>query len=142
VRGSYILLIELPKAQIISVGRLKTVSFPGGYYAYVGSAMGGIKGRLGRHLGRNKKTHWHIDYLLEKAPVNEAIICETDDRAECAIARALGAQFDAIPRFGSSDCKCDSHLFLASEEIKPKIMAMLNSMNLRPRLLGIDQIET
>ena len=142
MRGSYILLIELPKAQTISVGKLKTVLFSRGYYAYVGSAMGGIKGRLGRHLGTNKKTHWHIDYLLEKATVDEAIVCESENRTECVIAQALGAQFDTIPGFGSSDCKCHSHLFLAGEEMKPKIMEMLDSMNLRFRLLGVNQIET
>ena len=142
VRGSYILLIKLPEAQMISVGGLKTIYFPRGHYAYVGSAMGGIKGRLGRHLRENKKRYWHIDYLLEKASVDEAIVCETEDRAECKIARVLGAQFDCIPSFGSSDCKCQSHLFLAGEEMKPKIMKTLNSMNLRPRPLEFDQIET
>jgi Uri superfamily endonuclease len=142
VRGSYILLIKLREAQTISVGRLKTVSFPRGYYAYVGSAMGGIIGRLNRHFGTNKKTHWHIDYLLEKASVDEVIICETEDRAECAIAQALGAQFDNIPGFGSSDCKCQSHLFFNCKEMKLKIMAILDSINLRHILLGVDQIET
>jgi len=142
VRGSYILLIKLPEAQMVSIGRLKTIYFPRGHYAYVGSAMGGIKGRLGRHLRENKKRYWHIDYLLDKASIDEAIVCETGERAECEIARALGAQFDCIPNFGSSDCKCQSHLFLAGEEMKPKIMKTLNSMNLRPRLLEFDQIET
>jgi len=138
MRGSYVLLIELPKAQMISVGRLKAIYFPRGYYAYVGSAMGGIKGRLGRHLGTNKKIHWHIDYLLEKASINGAIVCETEDRAECAIVQALGAQFDAIPSFGSSDCRCHSHLFFASGEMKPKIMEILDSLRMRSRLLGVD----
>lgn len=138
VRGSYILLIELPEAQTIYVGRLKTIYFPQGYYAYVGSAMGGIKGRLGRHFRTNKKTHWHIDYLLEKASVDEAIVCETEDRAECNITQALGAQFDAIPSFGSSDCRCCSHLFLAREEMKPKIMVTLDSLGMRPRLIEVD----
>ncbi len=142
MRGSYILLIELSEAQTIFAGRLKTVSFPRGYYAYVGSAMGGIWSRLGRHLGTNKKIHWHIDYLLEKAKVDEAIICESENKAECAIAQALGAQFDTIPGFGCSDCKCHSHLFLADEEMNSKIMAMLDSMGIRCRLLGFDQIDT
>jgi sugar fermentation stimulation protein A len=138
VRGSYILLIELPKAQMISVGRLETISFPRGYYAYVGSAMGGIKGRLGRHFGANKKTHWHIDYLLEKASINGAIVCETEDKSECNIAQALDVQFDAIPGFGSSDCKCRSHLFFANGEMKSKIMEILDSLGIRPRLPEFD----
>jgi len=137
VRGSYILLIKLPEAQMISIGRLKTISFPHGYYAYVGSAMGGIKGRLGRHLRQNQKRYWHIDYLLDKASIDEAIVCETGERAECEIAHALGAQFDCIPNFGSSDCKCQSHLLFSGEAMKPKIMATLDSLGLRPRLLEV-----
>ena len=137
VRGSYILLIELPEAQKISIGRLKSIYFARGHYAYVGSAMGGIKGRLGRHLGENKKRYWHIDYLLDKASIDEAIVCETGERAECEIAHALGAQFDCIPNFGSSDCKCQRHLLFSAEEMKPRIMVTLESLGMRPRLLEV-----
>ena len=138
VRGSYILLIKLPEAQMISVGGLKTIYFPRGHYAYVGSAMGGIKGRLSRHLRENKKRYWHIDYLLEKSSVDEAIVCETEDRAECKIARVLGTQFDCIPSFGSSDCKCQSHLLFSVEEMKARIMVTLDLLGMRPRLLEVD----
>ena len=101
MKGSYTLLIQLPEEQTITTGRLKATYFPRGYYAYVGSAMGGFKSRLNRHLKSNKKPHWHIDYLLEKASISEIILCETKDRAECAIAQALSCQFDSIPGFGS-----------------------------------------
>ena len=135
IRGSYILLIELSEEQTITVGRLKTTRFPGGCYAYVGSALGGLKPRLSHHLRMNKKPHWHIDYLLQRAPVNDTIICETEDRVECTIAQTLGSQFDAIPGFGSSDCKCHSHLFLAAEGMKRKVMEILNTLGMEPRLL-------
>jgi Uri superfamily endonuclease len=58
VKGSYILLIGLSEKQTITIGSLKTVNFSGGYYAYVGSAMGGIKSRLSHHLKGSKKPHW------------------------------------------------------------------------------------
>ncbi len=128
MKGSYVLLIQLPEEQTITVGSLKAISFPGGYYAYVGSAMGGFKSRLKHHLRDSKKPHWHIDYLLERAPVIGLILCETTDRAECTIAQALGRQFDSIPGLGSSDCKCHSHLFLAADEMKPTILAILNRL--------------
>jgi len=134
VRGSYILLIELPEEQTITVGSLKTIYFPGGYYAYVGSALSGVKSRLDRHLRTNKRPHWHIDYLLQKASIDDIVICETDDRAECTIAKALGHQFDSVPGFGSSDCKCRSHLFFAAEGMKLRVMAILRAVGMHPRL--------
>ena len=133
--GSYILLIEMPEGQPITVGSLKTICFPGGYYAYAGSALGGFKSRLNRHLRIDKKIHWHIDYLLQKATIKDIIICQTEDRTECAIAQALSHQFDSIPRFGSSDCRCHSHLFSATEEMKGEIMTILNSLGMEPRLV-------
>ncbi len=125
------LLIELPEEQTIATGSLKAIYFPGGYYAYVGSAMGGFKSRLNRHLKSNKKPHWHIDYLLEKASIVDIIFCETNDRMECIIAHVLNGQFDSIPGFGSSDCKCRSHLFFATDKMKPTIMATLNSLPIK-----------
>ncbi len=135
MKGSYILLIGLPEEQIITVGSLKSIHFLQGCYAYVGSAMSGLKARLERHLRHNKKLHWHIDYLLQKATINDMIVCETEERLECSIAEAMGSQFDVIPGFGCSDCNCPSHLFFADEEMKRETTAMLNSMGKKPRLL-------
>lgn len=134
MKGSYVLIIELREEQAITVGSLKVLHFPRGYYAYVGSALGGVKSRLSRHLQKNKQPRWHIDYLLQRASINNIIICEGEERVECAIAQALGQQFDSIPGFGSSDCKCPSHLFFDTKEMKQEIMTILNSLGLRPRL--------
>ena len=131
MKGSYILLIKLPTEQTIRIGGLNVVQFSRGYYAYVGSAMGGFKSRLNRHLKGNKRLHWHIDYLLQKASISGIILGETNDRAECAVAQALSRHFDSIPGFGSSDCKCRSHLFFAADEMKSTIPAILNQLNIR-----------
>ena len=135
MKGSYVLLIQLTKEQTITAGRLKVTYFPGGYYAYVGSAMNGLKARLNRHLRSDKKRYWHVDYLLEEAAISEIILCETEDRIECAIAQALSCQFDSIPGFGSSDCSCRSHLFFDIDKMKPTIMVILNSLSMQPRLV-------
>lgn len=135
VKGSYVLLIDLPEGQKIVVGSLKMIDFAGGCYAYVGSAMGGVKSRLERHLRRNKKLHWHIDYLLQKASVNSVIICQSEDRMECTIARALSRKFDTIPGFGSSDCKCHSHLFYSPVKMEPEILEILESLGMKPELV-------
>ena len=130
MKGSYVLLIELPEEQTIAIGGLRDVHFLRGCYAYVGSAMGGVKSRVSRHLRRDKKPHWHIDYLLEKASVVDISVCQSEDRVECTIAQALGSQFDSIPGFGSSDCRCRSHLFFTAEErhIKTAVKSILTSM--------------
>ena len=135
VKGSYILLIELPEEKTITVGSLKDIYFPGGYYAYVGSAMSGLKSRLSRHHKQSKRPHWHIDYLLQKASITGIILCQTKDRVECAIAQALSRQFASIPGFGSSDCHCHSHLFFATNEMKSEVMATLNLLGIEPRLV-------
>ena len=134
MKGSYVLLIQLPEEQTITIGNLKAIYFPRGYYAYVGSAMGGFKSRLNRHLKSNKKPHWHIDYFLQKAYITETILCETKDRAECTMAQALSHQFDSIPGFGCSDCKCRSHLFFATDEMKSGVIATFNSLGIKPGL--------
>ena len=135
--GSYILLIKLSKEETITIGRLPARHFHGGYYAYVGSAMGGFKARLNRHLKADKKPHWHIDYLLQKASITSIILCETEHRVECIIAQALKCQLDSVPDFGSSDCHCRSHLFFDSNEKKMKsvIMATLEGLGMQPRLI-------
>jgi Uri superfamily endonuclease len=136
VKGSYILLIKLPEEQTVTIGRLQAIHFPRGYYAYVGSAMSGFKTRISRHLKSNKKLHWHIDYLLEKASISGIILGETAARTECTIAQALSQQFDSVPGFGCSDCRCHSHLFLSANEsqMKSTIMAILKSQGMKPRL--------
>lgn len=136
MKGSYVLLIQLTEEQTITAGSLKAVRFPGGYYAYVGSALGGFKSRLNRHLQRNKKPHWHIDYLLQMASIDGIILCESSDKIECTIARALGGPFDSTPGFGSSDCRCKSHLFFNTGEMKATITAILSSLDMEPRLMA------
>ena len=128
MKGSYVLLIGLSETQTITIGRLCTRYFSCGSYAYVGSAMGGLKSRLNRHLKRNKRPHWHIDYFLQKASISGIIIYEAVEKVECTIARALERRFDSIPGFGSSDCMCSSHLFFAAEEeqMKSGVMAVLD----------------
>jgi Uri superfamily endonuclease len=132
--------MALPEQQTISVGSLKAVRFSGGYYAYVGSAMGGFKSRLNHHLKGNKRPRWHIDYLLEKASLNGIILCQSQNKVECTIAQALSRQFDCVPGFGSSDCKCRSHLFFTSNEnqMKSTTMTILKSLGMQPRLMLFD----
>ena len=79
--GSYILLAYLAEQRVIEIGKLASMLFPMGYYAYVGSAMRGIKARLRRHLTKGKNCHWHIDYLLERANAIGAFVLPDDRKS-------------------------------------------------------------
>ena len=118
VKGSYILLVELAIKMDVFVGKLGYVSFPKASYAYVGSAMNGLRARLARHLRRKKKLHWHIDYLLKEAEVEEIILCQGEESLECSLAQALAGKFQSVSGFGSSDCKCRSHLYFAQRSYR------------------------
>ena len=134
MKGSYVLLIELPEEQTITIGSLKAVHFSRGYYAYVGSAMSGFKSRLSHHLQPKKRPHWHIDYLLSEASISSIVLCPTKQRTECTIAQALRSQLDYIPGFGASDCPCSSHLFYATDRagLKSSIMAAIELLATSP----------
>lgn len=136
MKGSYILLIDLTTKKDIFVGKLGYGSFPKASYAYVGSAMNGLRTRLARHLRVEKKLHWHIDYLLQQAEVEEIILCQGEERVECSIAQALAGKFQSIPGFGSSDCKCPSHLYFASEKdgLKVRVAEAVKQAGLAPEI--------
>lgn len=136
--GTYLLLLRLETQQTVSVGKLGEVAFPRGYYLYVGSALGpgGIEARLSRHLRKTKKPHWHIDYLREKAEVEEAWSRPTEGRRECEWVKLLTRRIGGIvvaKGFGSSDCRCPTHLFHYAK--KPDLAAL--SRVLRPFSAGV-----
>ncbi len=111
--GTYALVIALGIGLRLRVGRLGVAYLPSGYYVYVGSALGGLSGRLRRHLALDKQLHWHIDYLLREAAVAQVWYAFGHLRLECAwnaIVTGLPGAESSIPRFGSSDCRCSSHL--------------------------------
>jgi len=110
MKGSYILIIELKKGRIISVGKLGHLHFTKGFYVYVGSGLNGLEQRINRHVRKNKKRHWHIDYLLDFSEIKNIFVKESEERIECNIASLLEQDLDFISDFGCSDCSCKSHL--------------------------------
>jgi len=114
-KGSYLLGISLGESITLAIGRLGRFALAAGYYVYAGSAQGpgGLSARLARHRRREKRLHWHVDYLLARACLVEVWTVVSDRRLECAWAHAVmelaGAQVP-VPRFGASDCRCPAHL--------------------------------
>ena len=113
--GIYVILAELKETQEIQAGKKKRLSFNKGFYGYVGSALASLEKRVARHTNPQKKLHWHIDYLLQKARVRTVIYAETAEKKECVIARALNQRLPSIKGFGCSDCNCHSHLFFCQD---------------------------
>ena len=117
--GSYILLLVLEDGCALRAGRLGAVDLRPGLYGYVGSALGpgGLRARLARHASGSPRKHWHIDFLLPHARVTGALVVESPQRIECALASWLAERADScVPGFGSSDCRCEGHLFFLGPE--------------------------
>jgi len=117
LKGVYILIIQLTTAAEIRVGALGTLHFAKGLYAYVGSAQNGLEKRIERHLRKEKRRFWHVDYLLEN-PASRIVAVffkEAPKTSECAIAETIGKRGEAVVSFGCSDCHCRSHLFRVND---------------------------
>ena len=114
-KGVYCLLIELEKDQEIKVGKLGKFKFPKGLYIYTGSALNNLEARIERHLKKQKKKFWHIDYFLSNkhAKIIKVLKLETNLKLECKLNQNLLKNLKAsilVRKFGSSDCSCESHL--------------------------------
>ncbi len=107
---SYSLFIRVEKPQTIMIGRLGRFVFPAGNYIYSGSARKNILARLNRHLRKEKKLRWHIDYLLNAVNV-KIVKLLLSTIPECDLVAAGGGKV-VVSGFGASDCRsgCGSHL--------------------------------
>lgn len=128
--------LRLQEEQRLMVGKLGRASFPKGFYVYVGSAQKNLSQRIERHL-RNAETpggataHWHIDYLLPHAKILSIHVFKASKEWECRLSRRLARLEGArviMKGFGSSDCRCPSHLYYFS--LRPH----LNSISVRDKL--------
>jgi Uri superfamily endonuclease len=109
-KGTYILILQLKRNRRIKIGRRKgsaPILFRAGFYTYVGSAFGpgGLRSRIKRHLRKDKKCVWHIDFLRELAEPVEVWICcgerKTEREWADALIRMEGSQ--PVEGFGNTD---------------------------------------
>ena len=123
--GCYSLVIRLAQSDRIGVGSLGEVTLRRGCYIYTGSAVGTLRSRLLRHVTREKKLRWHIDFLLSShhAAIKNIVLYPARAGEECRhnqrIKNLPGALLP-VPRFGASDCRagCGSHLvYLARTDL-------------------------
>ena len=117
--GTYALVFKTKQKYRISVGKLGTLKLQTGYYIYIGSAFGpgGLKARIGHHCRNSGRHHWHIDYLSEYLYPAEVWYTydaiHREHQWSQVLARARGVSIP-LPGFGSSDCRCISHLYFFS----------------------------
>lgn len=125
-KGNYTLIIFLKVPIYMKMARHSRLKLDKGYYAYTGSALGrgavSLGRRVARHFRKEKKKHWHIDYLLANKTVliTAVVATPSKDNKECEISSLIenieGVTVP-IPGFGASDCKhnCKSHLIRLGE---------------------------
>lgn len=124
--GTYLLLLCLDQAQVLRVGGLGGHPFPAGHYLYAGSALGpgGLQARLRHHLGFADRPHWHVDYLRQRAALEEVWYSEQTRRREhdwASLTQQLPGAVALVAGFGSSDCRCAAHL--VHLEARPRLSA-------------------
>lgn len=128
MKGSYLLLIELKDKVTIQIGKLGKIDFMKGFYVYVGSAINGLESRINRHLREEKNIHWHIDFLLNSAEIINVFYKENSFKEECKISNEFKKKLQSVKNFGSSDCKCKSHLFYGTYE---EIMGIIRKLKMK-----------
>jgi len=113
-KGIYVLVIQVSGDIKVYVGALGEMAFAKGLYAYVGSAQINMEQRIKRHLRKEKRKFWHIDYLIDNlaSKVIKVFLKEGDKAEECKIAKGLSRKSEPVAGFGCFDCNCRSHLFL------------------------------
>lgn len=120
-KGTYCLCIKVNKKIKTKIGALGEILFKPGNYVYVGSALNNLELRIKRHIriskGEHNIIHWHIDYLLKENEVKilKFHFLNNGKKMECKIAELISKYGKIIIGFGSSDCKCKSHLFEVNE---------------------------
>ena len=110
--GIYFLLIRNDKSHSLII-KNKEYFIPRGFYIYVGSAQKNLKQRVARHLRKEKKKHWHIDYFLEFADIIDIKLLtnQLKEKEQVFAEKWIeSADFIPVPKFGATDSKAKTHL--------------------------------
>ncbi|MDD1717947.1 MAG: GIY-YIG nuclease family protein [Methanoregulaceae archaeon] len=126
----------------IRPGALGEIVVKPGWLVYTGSAQGpGGLSRVRRHIAFAEKQdripRWHVDYLLGSPEVclRSAVCAITAKNLECTLASALPG--NRIPGFGSSDCRCGSHLAISGSDPAEAITGAFTRIGLVPIITTI-----
>lgn len=140
LKGCCQLIVELRKAVRLHHPRFRQTVFPAGFYIYTGSGKANLLHRIARHLERDHKKRWHVDYLLAhpQARIVDVVVLPREEQRECLVNSDVGKMpgATAVARgFGSSDCRvgCAAHLYWFRELARPFLR------RLTERAVGADE---
>ncbi|PIQ09169.1 MAG: endonuclease III [Ignavibacteriales bacterium CG18_big_fil_WC_8_21_14_2_50_31_20] len=126
--GIYILELFAKENFLIANNKFNNVTFPKGFYYYIGSAQKNLKSRIYRHLAKQKKIHWHIDFLSTHKSLkisNVFVIPNALKVVEAEIANSFVEYFNAkiiAEGFGNSDTKeTKTHLFFKNKQLSNSV---------------------
>ena len=130
-KGSYALILRCDHAQTITVGKLGDMRLRAGWYVYCGSAFGpgGVSARLRHHYRIASNPRWHLDYLRACCEPVEHWTTNDDANREhdwTAVLSALPGFSEPMTGFGSSDCRCATHLLFSAQ--RPDFAAFERSL--------------
>lgn len=114
--GTYSLVFRSSLERLIAVGKLGQLRAKPGFYVYVGSAFGpgGLAARVAHHGRSSGYPRWHIDYLGLSNNLEEVWYTYDPMHREhqwTEIIDSLKGSSIPLVGFGSSDCRCQSHLY-------------------------------
>jgi Uri superfamily endonuclease len=147
VRGVYTLIIRFLFPCSFNIGKCLSARLDEGTYLYTGSGLGlgstSLEGRIRRHLRQEKRTFWHIDWILacKQAEVRAVVFAESEHNAECRVNEVLLKDQSISVRvkgIGSSDCVCASHFLAFSRSTRlaaQVVKSCYESLGLAPRVL-------
>ncbi len=114
--GTYALIFSASRKGRLSIGKIGTLELKPGFYIYVGSAFGpgGLRARISHHCRKAARPHWHIDHMASALALKEIwYTCDPIHREHQWATMIANIRGGSLPLagFGSSDCRCKSHLF-------------------------------
>jgi Uri superfamily endonuclease len=129
MKGSYFLVIRLKgDREIRTKGR--TFRLREGHYVYVGSAMNSLEKRVARHFRKDKKHHWHIDFLLKEAELLRAYLIPSEERLEERLSQEVARRGEPVPGFGAGDVSVNTNLYRFEGEPDETLTEILRGLGL------------
>jgi len=134
MKGSYFLVIRLEEERRIRT-KGKAFELKPGYYVYVGSAMNSLEKRVARHFRREKRLHWHIDYLLKESELLRAYLIPSGVKLEEELSREVSRFGEPVPGFGAGDVRVSTNLYRFENEPDEVLRGILEGLGVRWKIV-------
>jgi len=146
--GCYQLVLRLEQVISLEVGALCKLNLSKGYYLYTGRHRKALWRRIERHLQKDKRVYWHIDYFTTHPAFQlKHLIIYPETDAECKINQEFQHFFNArllYPGLGSGDCKnkCGAHMqFMQNLPGKAINQWLLTQSGFKPLIFSANQLK-